>query len=980
MADNDSLLDVFVNVQPHPDSVNALNAHLRQVVDDATRAFSQLGVQANAIAQRAEFVRNGGRGGGGGRPSGPSTEEQQAQQAQQQFASLRRQLSQDIANLRTQLNGLSAKGLITELNAAQVAIRSIGEQVVNLDAVGVGGRQAQLEIEQRTEQLLEMRRVLEGIQERAAIGVSPDGSGIERSIVSAKDEARLLQQELRVAKAELAESTIRPADFAENLEQAHIALQQILLELNQIDDADFGNVNIERYLERLGSVRSTLQETRANTKVVVDLEKAGRDEVNEALLLQKRQLIEIRQLERSTGAVSAEAKRDIASLRAEIERANLEMARSRAEITQNGESWENYRTSVDQVTAAQQRLIGKFNNIQTAGGVSFNTLGNNMYQLGQAFEDAAIGYQLNGIAGAVRGASNNVSFLLNNLSQVPSVQKAIATQFGIMNKTAAVLLPTTAAFASVIAITVLPKMFEWLASLDDIEYELDDLSDRFQRDFSDLDVEVKISLDERQFRRDVARLETVREILEAINKLQDESEDIFFNVRSNIDELQQGRTSRIFRNQFNDFSRQLSEQVKELETTRDRVQQAVRVGRPPATVGGFAVPSGQINFERQQAALGDLESTIGQFKNIQALISGITSNIAELQEKSSRGVLDSSQLIQTRDLLARLSESITSGAEKLTKADGSSLEGATETIGQLQREIEDLIVPAQQFESIVGEQLQAALDATIRKTEQLAAKQQLFRQQIAGTSNEYDVLLFDLSELSKTYEDLIRNTVKFAQDQNRSQQEIIAVKNAIEAQAQQAIENQLLTGQLDLIEKIRSAEEKLAQLRQRKESGESRRTSLERFTSQLQEAALSIGGVGIDKNTQALKDATEELEKLRNALNKTNEVQEILNSGGGSMQIQEIALMQPIQRQTSAMIASGLGGQIGGILGAIQLAQPTVNLAQARGRFEDDQLRASEWRESFESALRNVLRTESVTIDETRQRSSQQPKIQAIGP
>jgi DNA repair exonuclease SbcCD ATPase subunit len=564
----------------------------------------------------------------------------------------------------------------------------------------------------------------------------------------------------------------------------------------------------------------------------------------------------------------------------------------------------------------------------------------------------------------------------------------------------------------------LPKMFEWLASLDDIEYELDDLSERFQRDFSDLDVEVKISLDERQFRRDIDRLESVREILEAINKLQEESDDIFFNVRSNIDELQQGRTSRIFRNQFNEFSRQLSEQVKELEITRDRVQQAVSVGRPPATVGGFAVPSGQINFERQRAALGDLESQIGQFKNIQALISGITFNIAELQEKSSRGVLDSSQLTQTRDLLARLAESITSGAEKLTKADGASLEGATETIGQLQKEIEELIAPAQQFESIVGEQLQAALDATIRKTEQLAAKQQLFRQQIAGTSNEYDVLLFDLSELSKTYEDLIRNTVKFAQEQNRSEQEIRAVKDAIEAQAQQAIENELLTAQLELIEKIRSAEEKLEQLRQRKDSGKSRRTSLEQFTSQLQEAALSIGGVGIDKNTRALQDTTEELEKLRNALDKTNQVQGMINGGGGiqfsditqgswneaagsfvnwlwkkiapgqqsdqtadlSSQIQEIALMQPVQRQASAMLASGLGGQIGGILGVLQLAQPGLNLAQARGRFEEDQLRASEWKESFESALRSVLRTESITVDETRKGSSQQPKLQAIGP
>jgi len=825
-----------------------------------------------------------------------------------------------------------------------------------------------------------------------------------------------LQKELQIAKGELREA--EAPNLVNDLNRADVELKQILFDLSELNSAAQGPVFMQGFLDRINQVQSEITTTRGLTQEAIQNELLGRDKVADALDHQARLQIRIQELERSSGAIPAQQKQEIARLKAAIAEANYELRIQQSEINGTQQSWFNYLLAINNVTNAQENLVNEFQNIKTAGGVSFNTLGNNMYQLGQAFEDAAIGYQLNGIAGAVRGASNNVSFLLNNLSQVPSVQKFIATQFGIMNKTAALLLPTTAAFASVIAITVLPKMFEWLASLDDIEYELDDLSERFQRDFSDLDVEVKISLDERQFRRDIDRLESVREILEAINKLQEESDDIFFNVRSNIDELQQGRTSRIFRNQFNEFSQQLSEQVRELEITRDRVQQAVSVGRPPATVGGFAVPSGQINFERQRAALGDLESQIGQFKNIQALISGITFNIAELQEKSSRGVLDSSQLIQTRDLLARLAESITSGAEKLTNADGASLEGATKTIDQLQKEIEDLIAPAQQFESIVGEQLQAALDATIRKTEQLAAKQQLFRQQIAGTSNEYDVLLFDLSELSKTYEDLIRNTVKFAQEQNRSEQEIRAVKDAIEAQAQQAIENELLTAQLELIEKIRSAEEKLEQLRQRKDSGKSRRTSLEQFTSQLQEAALSIGGVGIDKNTRALQDTTEELEKLRNALDKTNQVQGMINGGGGiqfsditqgswneaagsfvnwlwkkiapgqqsdqaadlSSQIQEIALMQPVQRQASAMLASGLGGQIGGILGVLQLAQPGLNLAQARGRFEEDQLRASEWKESFESALRSVLRTESITVDETRKGSSQQPKPQAIGP
>ena len=63
MADSDSLLDVFVRVLPQEGDLEAIQAHLQNTISETTRAFNQLGDQANALARRQDFIRNQGRSG-----------------------------------------------------------------------------------------------------------------------------------------------------------------------------------------------------------------------------------------------------------------------------------------------------------------------------------------------------------------------------------------------------------------------------------------------------------------------------------------------------------------------------------------------------------------------------------------------------------------------------------------------------------------------------------------------------------------------------------------------------------------------------------------------------------------------------------------------------------------------------------------------------------------------------------------------------
>ena len=925
MADNDSLLDVFVNVQPHPDSVNALKDHLHQVVADATRSFNMLGEQANAIARRADYVRHGG-GRGGGRPSGPSTEEQQAQQAQQQFASLRRQLSQDIANLRTQLSGLNAKGLITELNAAQVAIRSIGEQVVNLDAVGVGGRQAQLEIEQRTEQLLQMRRVLESIQERAPTQILAPGAGIAEAVDRARQQTQQLQKELQIARAELREA--EAPNLVQDLNRADIELKQILFDLSELNNAAQGPVFMQGFLDRINQVQSEITTTRGLTQEAIQNELRGRDQVADALDHQARLQIRIQELERSSGAIPAQQKQDIARLKAAIAEANYELRRQQSEINGTQQSWYNYLLAINNVTNAQENLVNEFQNIKTAGGVSFNTLGNNMYQLGQAFEDAAIGYQLNGIAGAVRGASNNVSFLLNNLSQVPSVQKAIADRFGIMEKKAAVLLPGIAAFAGVLGITVLPAMAEWLASLDDIEYQLDDLSDLLSRQFSNIDLEIDVKIDEGEFSRSISRMNSVREILEEISRLKETSEDIAFKVSTQIEDIAQGDVSTRLRSQLQQFRRDLVPVLEQLRDERDVLLGLQKTS--PFDLGFMPTPK-ESSFEARSLQFG-----ITAIQDVSKLLQAIDADIDDISDKSRQGIFDSKQIQVTVDQLDQVKKSLEDNQVLFTNSSEITFEDANASIQSLANRLNELVEPARRFESIVTEQLEKSVFAVTLKTEQLAARQQLFREELAGTASEYDVLLLDVSELSRTYEDLIRSNLDFYKSVGKSAEELERFKSVLTEEARLQTENALLEDQQEIIDKLRTAEEKLDQLRSRKQSDKSRRTSLEQFTTALQEAALSIGTEGLEKNTQAMERLTEEVDRLRDALQKIEAAQDIVASGGGSAQLRDLSLAPAMRARIPGMVAAGFGGPIGGIANAMQLFGGDVNqtVLGNRSRFQ----------------------------------------------
>jgi len=745
-----------------------------------------------------------------------------------------------------------------------------------------------------------------------------------------------LQKELQIAKGELREA--EAPNLVNDLNRADVELKQILFDLSELNNAGQGPVFMQGFLNRINQVQAQITNTRQLTQDAIQNELRGRDQVADALDHQARLQIRIQELERSSGAMPAQQKQQIARLKAVIAEANYELRIQKSEIDGTQQSWFNYLLAIGNVNAAQENLVNELNNIQTAGGVSFNTLGNNVYQLGQAFEDAAIGYQLNGISGAVRGASNNVSFLLNNLSQVPSVQKAIADRFGIMANKAAVLLPGIAAFAGVIGITVLPAMAEWLASLDDIEYQLDDLADQLKIQFSDADLEIKIGLDERKLERDLTKMKTVRDVLEEIDNLRTRSEDIVFNVQAQIADLATGDASAAFARNLGRFSTDLQSQINEYQAEVDRLTRRLyefppigsQVSKTFGFLFGFDAKDAR---SKEKMLIAQNLANLGPLRNAQDFIETISSNIKRINEDAQRGILNAEDIRQTRNAVDSLNFSLESNADYFTNVSGSTaFEKTNEALKELSSRLDGLIEPARELESIVSEQLSRSVFAVTLKTEQLAARQQLFRDELAGTASEYDVLLLDVSELSRTYEDLIRSNLEFYKSVGKSAEELERFKSVLTQEARLQTENALLEDQQDIIDKLRTAEEKLDQLRSRKQSDKSRRTSLEQFTTALQEAALSIGTEGLEKNTQAMERLTDEVDRLRDALQKIEAAQDIVASGGGSAQLKDLSLAPAMRSRIPGMIAAGFGGPIGGIANAMQLFGGDVNQAMLGNR------------------------------------------------
>jgi uncharacterized small protein (DUF1192 family) len=557
------------------------------------------------------------------------------------------------------------------------------------------------------------------------------------------------------------------------------------------------------------------------------------------------------------GLSSGEMRQNIAKLRAELEQAELQVRSLSLSFDGTQDSVDRVVSSVSRLSEAQENLRLMYQEAQVAS-VSMNTLSNNAYQLGQAFEDFAVGFSLNGIAGGIRGAANNVAFLFNSLSQSKAFTDALTKQFIAMkgNVPAAeaakmaekfsTALPLVAGIGSALAIIVLPKLVEWLETLNDIETKTRDISDELKRSFKETDFEINLRGTERSLQKTIAGAGTVRDILEQIRTLSGDADQKREQIGSIFGGFEDSGGLQKVRDSLREVSGLITDQI-DLLIRRRNAGGAEALFTDPLNelMGGFGADT-------------SLEA-LSSLKKIQSEIGAVSQSIEVARQNTQAGIFDSEQIASAEKGLLGLKTTVgefAASGDLVNEKFGEEFASNISTLQDRFAEVRDI---AKEIDSIVGNQLTIAVQGAVDKTNQLADRQQLIRNIVKGTADDQAEFLMDVREASSEYSKLISDVAKFYSSRGKDPSNLVG---QLQAQEIFRSENEALKDQGSLIENIRNAEEKLASLRD-KESNKQKRsqnTNFEAYVKGLQENALSMSPV--EKNTQAIDDLSDEVARL----------------------------------------------------------------------------------------------------------------------
>jgi hypothetical protein len=128
----------------------------------------------------------------------------------------------------------------------------------------------------------------------------------------------------------------------------------------------------------------------------------------------------------------------------------------------------NWRDRLAAADAAQKRQLKGWARIREAvqsASQQSAGLNNVIFQGAQAIEDFGVGFQLGGLQGGIRGAANNIGFILNQLSQQGKIS------------------PFVGAFTTIgltIGSTIIPAIMEWTGLQQELDKLIEDQNQRLQ--------------------------------------------------------------------------------------------------------------------------------------------------------------------------------------------------------------------------------------------------------------------------------------------------------------------------------------------------------------------------------------------------------------------------------------------------------------------------------------------------------------------
>jgi len=666
-----------------------------------------------------------------------------------------------------------------------------------------------------------------------------------------RDAARALedlQRNLRTVSRESSLSGI--VQFDDEVKRLQDQLSDLVLNVRrQTQDRDLLGIQASlQYVDPLRQEILRLFQDVSNQRPIkeqFDLEVGrGREAISEGRITNRLEASLVR------GLPSAEIRRSIAIVRSEIELAEADVRRLSAAFDGTQQSVQNLSNATQNLALRNQELKEVYQQAQQVSQ-SMNTLSNNAYQLGQAFEDFAVGFSLNGIAGGIRGSANNVAFILNDLSRIPALQSLIGQRFANM-------LPLVAGVGSALAITVLPSLIEWLESLNDIESKFEDISSLVNSEFSNVKFDVGLRGGERDFARSIERAKELRDVLTQLGEVAEKSGDKAQDLQKLFSGLDETDALSQTLNQLREANSLLENRRKTLENLRDR-------SRASAESGVALTPEAA---EAQLIAKARFEQSTNQLKVLAPQLESVRDLYDELRiarENGLTGKSDPEQLSRTVKLFEDVKKSIEATFKDLDLADEEAAAKFTETLNSVQSVINELSKASQEIESF-SNQLVEGLTSAQAKINEFTETQEVIRRTIAGTANDQTLFTLEVQRSAQQFQTLIEK-IREAKLALAPTEDLRGLVNKEADAAREALrietETELLLRQKD----VRDAIEKISEKRD-KSSGRSALTNFEQFAQNLQKNVLSNDP--LDRNTQELEKLNQELATLDSAISELN--------------------------------------------------------------------------------------------------------------
>jgi hypothetical protein len=867
VADGDeSLLDVFVNIRPDPNFQDIIRTSANEAIAEYARIFSTASIPSPRIGPPnvsgggsgggGGGASNGGGGGGGGGGGNPGNY-------------LRDELRRAILEFQRDKAFLEIDVRIANDKDLQDRLRNITSNVA-------GQANAFRATENEDEQLNALIRIVDLrerdlalLREATAEQIRAAGLGtsaFDRNL-GFREQRNAVESSLLGIKG--VGKTINAADDSgmrrqfevlnQMLDQAQLKLKQGIGAENLIDVTE-ARERIQRITDDIDALR-----IKAEAKIVVDLQvKADQAAIKEQFdyissnakeQMSRGRIEDKLQSSLIRGLPSGEMRENIARMRAELELAELEVRKLSQGFDGSQDSVDRLVTSVQKLTIAQQGLQEMHVNAKAASG-SMNTLSNNAYQLGQAFEDAAVGYSLNGLAGAFRGASNNINFLINDVLRLKAVQDKLGD--GLAAK-----VTVGAAVATAVTTLVLPALLEWLESLNDIEAKFEDISDVIRNDFADVKFDVGLEGSEREFFRTIQQAKELKEVLESLGEVSQKSKDQADDLQKVFQGLDKTDSLTDALAQIAAFEKILDAEVERKSTVTVIVPQSQRKN----PLSGVPETETRVLREGEDPAYDKLKK---QLEEIRLLNENLRKSVAD----GYFGNSDVDQLKKTEEAFKKVKESASSVLSEADLVDEKGADKFDATIGALQETIDKVGESRRQIESL-NKQISEGFTNSQAKFDEFLAKQKLIREVIAGTKNEQELFVFEARKSVIAYDNLIEKVraakveIAKGKDGIANQPFEVEMIRLANTEARRAREALRMEAETVLLQKKKEIEEEIEKIQDRKDRKKSISSTLDKYPEILQRNVLSTGAE--DDNTEQLKRLTSELQTIEEAIRELNQ-------------------------------------------------------------------------------------------------------------